>query len=193
MKKIVHNRKITAAFLAALLAFGMMTTGCGGKQEATEPAETVAVTQPQTEEVAVPETTQAPTEPVKLAIDVIEEQGDMMVVETTYCQLKYPFAFGDLIEVECINSGDTEALVFSVKLDLSSYRMFTITFGQTEGILLGTLLTPNAEEPVPVYADLGQIDENLPENFVNTFYAAQESFNDVIGALMENENFTAAE
>lgn len=187
MKKNVMKRMM-AAFLALML---VMMAGCGGKEtggETTQAPETTAA--PTVVETTVP--TEAP-EKAQLAVDSIEEQGDMMVVNTPYCVLKYPFAFADLIQVEALNNGDAGELVFSAKLDLSDYRLFSIVFGGSGDILLGTMMLPDREEAVEVYATLYQIDETLSADFVNTFNAAQECFNDVMVSLMENEGFTTAQ
>lgn len=181
-------KRMLAALLALML---VLLTGCGGKEAADETIQAPVTTAP----VAAVETTVATEAPekVQLAVDSIEEQGDMMIVNTPFCVLKYPFAFADLIQVEAMNSADTAELVFSAKLDLSSYRLFSIVFGGSGDILLGSMMLPDGEAPVEVYATLYQIDETLSADFVNTFNAAQECFNDVMVSLMENEGFTPAE
>ena len=175
MKKNV--RKMIAVLMAMML---ILLAGCGGKDV---PAETTPETEA-TEAAVAPETTKTTEEPAKpqLAVDSIEEQGDMMVVNTPFFQLKYPFAFADLIQVEAVDNGEVAELHFSAKLDLSDYRLFSISFGGTGDFL-----------PVEVYATLYRIDESLSSDFVNTFNAAQECFNDVMMSLMECEGFTPAE
>lgn len=181
-------RKMMAALLALVM---ILLAGCGGKNA---PAETVSVTEQvvATEAPETTEVTQAPTVP-QLTVESIEEQGDMMVVNTPYFQLRYPFAFADLIQVEAQTAGEVEELIFTAKLDLSEYRLFSLILGGTGDILLGTVMLPQREEPVAVYATLYRIDENLSSDFVNTFNAAQECFNDVMMSLMECEGFTPAE
>lgn len=186
MKKNV--RKMIAVLMAMML---ILLAGCGGKDV---PAETTPETEA-TEAAVAPETTETTEEPAKpqLAVDSIEEQGDMMVVNTPFFQLKYPFAFADLIQVEAVDNGEVAELHFSAKLDLSDYRLFSISFGGTGDFLLGTMVLPQFEAPVEVYATLYRIDETLSSDFVNTFNAAQECFNDVMMSLMECEGFTPAE
>lgn len=181
-------KRMKAAILALML---ILMAGCGNTEAAEETTQVPKTTAP----AVVVETT-APTEAlekVQLAVDSIEEQGDLMIVNTPFCTLKYPFAFADLIQVEALNSGDAQELVFSAKLDLSAYRLFSIAFGGSGDILLGTMMLPYGEAPVEVYATLYQIDETLSADFVNTFNAAQECFNDVMVSLMENEGFMPAE
>lgn len=176
---------------AALVVLSVLFAGCGSKAPAEE---TVAETEI-VETTGAPETTAATEEPTKpqMSVDSIEEQGDMMIVNTPFFQLKYPFAFADLIQVEAVDNGDVAELHFSAKLDLSEYRLFSLTFGGTGDILLGTMVLPQYDAPVQVYATLYRIDGTLSSDFVNTFNAAQECFNDVMMSLMECEGFTPAE
>lgn len=179
----------TRRVLALVLAMLLLLAGCGEKDAPAETTQAIESTAP-----AAVETTAATEAPkTQLAVDSIEEQGDLMIVNTPFCTVKYPFAFADLIQVEANNNGDTAELVFSAKLDLSDYRLFTLSFGGSGDILLGTMMLPDRDEAVEVYATLYQIDETLSEDFVNTFNAAQECFNDVVISLMENEGFTPAE
>lgn len=173
--------------LATVLVTGVLMTACGG-QEGNETAAPTEQTQAVTAAAAATE-----PQPAVLTVDSIKEQGDTVVVSTSYCQLKYPFAFADLIEVEAVNEQDRAELIFSVKLDLSAYKLFSVTFGGSEGILLGTMDIPGADAPVEVYAALYQLDDALGDNFASTFNAAQESFNDVALSLTENEGFTPAQ
>lgn len=184
------NKTLKRLFATLLALVLLLMAGCGTKNEAEETTLAADTTAP----AAVTETTaatQAPEKP-QLTIDSIVEQGDMMVVTTSFCVVKYPFAFADLIQVEAVNNGETGELVFSAKLDLSEYRLFSISFGGSGDIPLGTMVLPGREEPAEVCATLYQIDESLSADFVNTFNAAQECFNDVMFSLMECEGFTPA-
>lgn len=185
----MNHQKTIKRMLAALLAMLLiMLSACGGKEAAEQTTQGPETTAPSMEASTA---TEEP-EKTQLAVDSIEEQGDTMMVNTPFCVLKYPFAFADLIQIEALNNGDAAELVFSANLDLSAYRLFTLTFGGSGDILLGTMMLPDREEAVEVYATLYQIDETLSADFVNTFNAAQECFNDVVVSLMENEGFTPA-
>lgn len=132
-------------------------------------------------------------EPAGLVLYSIEEQEDTMVVSTSYCLLKYPFAFSDLIKVEAVDLADSSEIVFKALIGETEYKLFTIAFNGTDGIFLGTMNVPERSAIVDVYAELYSADENMDDNALATFYAAQEVFNDVVFSLAENESFTPVE
>ena len=174
---------VTVTLIAAVAC------GCGNKAAETTAAETTPVTMEQTTPAAVE------TEPVAsgLVVEAIEEQGDNMVVRTSFVHVKYPFAFADLIQVNAANEDDVASLEFFVSNQDVQHPIFTIRFGGDEGILLGTVQISNEEAPRTVYAELASADADALGDYLETFYAAQESFNDVVASLMENEGFVAAQ
>lgn len=179
--------KLVAVMVSAALAAAVLC-GCGKPAQETVPVETEIVQTEQTVAAVVE------TQPVEqLAVEGIEEQSDMMVVKTTFCQVKYPFAFADLIRVNAVDQEDVAALEFYAMIAGQEHPLFVFRFGGSEGILLGTLSVPNEAEARPVYAELFQADTAALDTNVSTFYAAQECFNDVVSSLAENTNFTAAE
>jgi hypothetical protein len=111
-------------------------------------------------------------------------------VETSYGTISYPFAFSDLIGVQAHNLGGATALEFTAKLNNGSYRIFTIWFGAKDGIPLGSLNLDGVQ--VPVMADIYEKPTNLSENDNNSFFAAQECFNDVVNSLGQIKDFTFA-
>lgn len=173
---------VTVTLIAA------MASGCGKKTAETAVPETVPVTVEQTLPAAVE------TQPVAsgLVVEAIEEQGDTMLVRTSFVQVKYPFAFADLIQVRPVNGDNVDSLEFFVASQDEEHPIFTLHFGGNEGILLGTLQISNEETPRTLYAELASADTEALGDYLETFYAAQESFNDVVASLAENTNFTAA-
>ncbi len=168
------------ALCAAVLAASMLCA-CGNKNAETTPVEeTQPVQVTQAAETVLPE---APV----LAVESITEQGDVVVVKTSYCEVKYPFAFADLIRVQA----EEEKLDFVLELSGEAYPLFAICFGEGEGIPLGTLAVDGKAEPMAVWAQIGTPNEAALGDSVSTYYAAQESFNDVLASLMENEGFTS--
>lgn len=180
-KNKIDMTKGLRTLCAAVLAASVLCA-CGNKNAATKPAEDVAPVQTTlATEVVLPEAV--------LAVESVTEQGDMVIVQTTYCDVKYPFAFADLIGVEA----EEEKLNFVLQLSGEEHLLFAICFQEGEGIPLGTLAVEGKEEPVAVWAQIGTADEAALGDNVSTYYAAQESFNDVLASLMENEGFTAAQ
>lgn len=124
----------------------------------------------------------------KLVIESVEEQGDQMVVSTSYCQVKYPYAFSDLIQVEAVNEEKGAALVFFSVIEGVRTDLYTISFGGTADIQLGTLKV--GADTVAVRAQICKADEKLDQELQYVFVAAQETFNDVVASLSENSSFT---
>lgn len=118
-----------------------------------------------------------------------EEQGEFISVTTSYTSFRYPFAFSDLIQIEAKEDNGTETLEFSVVLGDTSEKMFTIRFDDAGAVSLGAMYVALLEEALPLSADVYPVSDSLDDVMKNTFLAAQESFNDVVNALQENENF----
>lgn len=141
--------------------------------------------------------TQQTTQPMKTALQElivhsVEQQNDMMIVDTSYCVLKYPFAFSDLIRIQPQMEEDRAALEFAILIDEKTYAVFTLYFGGSDGVLMGTLAVDGSDEPVNVYAVIHEAEESLPEGSRSSFLAAQEVINDVAASLAENTNFSPA-
>lgn len=179
-------RKTVSALLAVVMICAL-ACGCGKKaEETTQPAETTQ---------AVTETTQPATEaPVQavLTVETLEEQGDMMVVTTSFGQVKYPYAFGDMLQVTAEDKGDVAELVFSALISGEEYHVFTVRFGSEEGIVLGTMAIEGEAEPRTVSAEFASVDGAALGDRANAYYAVQECFNDVAASLQENAGFTPA-
>ena len=129
----------------------------------------------------------------ELVINSVEQQDNMLVVNTSYGTVRYPFAFSDLIEIIAANQEEQSFLEWYVLLGESKYQLFTITFNGTDGVLLGTMVVENGKSAEPVYMQFFAADEKLEGAELETFSAVQEILNDVIMSLEDNEGFTAAE
>lgn len=171
MKVMLRSLLCCALVLCLLLAL----VGCKkeetGESQATEPA----ATQPE------------PTCP-PLAVTDTQEQEDWVVVTTSYCTLKFPFAFSDMLQVTA--AAEEESLYFTAKLGDTEQTVFVIRFGGEGTVELGQLRLPVTEATVSVRADLLPLPEDLPQEHHGSYYAVQEVFNDVIASMAENENFT---
>lgn len=173
-----------AVLVAALLC------ACGKTPAETTPAQTVPAAVPAQTEPAPVETE---PEKVILTVEGTEEQADLVLVKTSFCNVKYPFAFADLIRVKAQDEGNVATLEFSACITDVEYPMYVLRFGGSEGILLGTLTIPGEAAPREVYAEFCQADTAALGDHVGTFYAAQETFNDVVASLAENGGFTPAQ
>lgn len=126
----------------------------------------------------------------KLVIESVEEQGDQMVVSTSYCQVKYPYAFSDLIQVEAVNHEGGARLVFFATIEGQRADLYALCFGEAGNVPMGTLKI--GENTLAVSTKLFQAEQGLDKDLQYVFVAAQETFNDVAASLRENEKFTPA-
>lgn len=131
-------------------------------------------------------------EPIEeLIIHSIEEQENTVDVSTSYGVFKYPFAFSDIIRTEAIELKDGTALEFTAMIAGESYNLYTICFGSEEGIPVGKIKIGEKKQSYNVGVIFYDLDEKLDEQYHSTFYAALETFNDVVDSMEENENFTS--
>lgn len=184
MKKFSFAGRLLILVLAVALL-----CGCGKTPEETAPAE--VPTAPVTE---APAQTTAATEKAQTGLEVLsrEEQGDVVVVTTSYGTLRFPFAFADLIRIYPETEGEISSLTFVAEISGKEHSLFALFFGGEEGAIpLGTLTVDGVEKKV--FAAISAPDEAALGEGMSTFLAAQESFNDVVVSLGENPNFKAAE
>jgi hypothetical protein len=133
-----------------------------------------------------------PGEPLKeLKIDAVQEQGNQVLVQTSYGTVCFPFAFSDVIQAEAKNLGGATALCFYAKIDRDTHKLLTLWFNRDEYIPIGTLLVDGKE--VSVTAELFEAPFGLEQGERNTFLAAQECFNEMVASLYEMEGFTPAQ
>lgn len=151
--------------------------------------------QEQTESIQSSASEDASSDPAQTRLPglelTVEQEGQMMVITTSYCVLKYPFAFSDVIRVTAENQADQAALLFCAWLNNTEYPMFSIVFDGNGGILVGTLKLDDGTV-VSVTAQLFEADEAMEPDMLKSFYAVQETINDIIQSLAENEHFTSA-
>ena len=126
----------------------------------------------------------------ELVVESVEEQEDIVLVNTTYVTVKYPYAFSDIVSVEAETFEDYAVLEFGAIINDTTYKAYTLFFNSEEGMPIGTL-ERNGETYVVTaqFHDASGIDEDS----MITFNAVQETFNDVVNSLFENEGFTAAD
>ena len=130
---------------------------------------------------------------VEYRIESTNEEGEWVVVKTTYGSFKYPFAFSDLIVIEAADLERSAQLRFFMKMDDNNVPIYTIHYNSGEGSLCGTLKLSDGAESIPVTVVLADKPEDLSEDWRLTFYATQETFNDVLFSMAEDKNFSIAE
>lgn len=169
-------KKFFALLIASAMLFALSACGTAEDTEGDEPenSESEAVL----EEDAFTE----------LTVDSIEEQGDAVIVTTSYGTVKYPYAFSDVIAVSTENEENSARLIFSVLIGTEEFPSYTLIFNGTEGILIGSVAIGGENSAVPVYVEFHEAG-NLGEEMAGTFNAVQETFNDVLTSLCENGNF----
>ena len=172
--------------LAMLLAVTMALWGCGKETE-----ETAATEVTETAEVQTTAATEAHVQQ-ELVVESLEDQDDMIVVTTSFGQVKYPYAFADLIQVKAVNAEDMASLQFTALISGDEYPLYALHFGGSEGIALGTLEIAGEAEPRAVFAAFFAADETALGDGASTFYAVQETFNDVVASLNEVPGFVSA-
>ncbi len=124
-----------------------------------------------------------------LSITSVKEDGDWIIVNTSYMTLRYPFAFSDIIEVEAYNDESVSQLRFFSNLDDKRILNYVIYFNSDQGIPCGTLKL-NGE--IPVSVELKEVPKKLSKEWISTYYAVQETFNDVLKSMEENKNYKVA-
>ena len=126
-------------------------------------------------------TIQDQQEETKVEIQLDEEN---MLIETMYGNIKYPYAFSDLIRVNRVENKGSVKITFSVTTDDFSAEIYEVSFGEGTGMKLGAI------NGTHVFVNIVELQQNITENEKNIFYAAQETVNDVIASIMQWENFT---
>ena len=126
----------------------------------------------------------------ELLVESITEQKDVVIVVTTYGTVKYPYAFSDLLSVEAETFDEYAVLEFSATIGDKVHKLYKLIFNGEEGMPIGTL-QKNGETYV-ITAEFYEMN-GISGDGIITFNAAQETFNDVVNSLSENEGFTAAD
>lgn len=119
---------------------------------------------------------------------IVTEQGDEVIVETPYCAVSYPSAFSDVVRVNTCQSGGGNGLEFRAEVAGKNLLLYTLWFGSDLGDALGTLEIADGDA-IRVSIDMIAPPADLIDSDLDTFYAAQETINDVIQSLSGNDEF----
>lgn len=128
------------------------------------------------------------TEEVKSTIEEMIESEEAFTIETPHGNLYYPVKWEEQIRVEKVEGDVYTVQFYGTVEDKDEQHLFDIVFGETEGVLLGTL------NEISVYlVDGGSLEtEDWTEEEENTIYAMQEDVNYLMGMLQKEEGFVPA-
>lgn len=169
---------VLGLILAVLMIVVVLLPKKAGENEST--TQTTTMSQTTTSAQALPD----------LMIHSVEEQGESVLVSTSYFDFTYPLAYADLIQMETKMQDDQARMEFTTRIDGETYPLYTLIFNGDEGISLGTLRIGSSRYHVS--AVIYEIDEAIAKGWMNTFYAAQETFNDVVVSMEKNDGFIPA-
>lgn len=174
------KKRIIAVTLAlCVLMMALMFVGCkGDKDNNDDPADTSV-----TVSTALPE----------LKIESVSESGSWVIVETTYGEVRYPYAFSEVMSVNAISNDNSAQLQFATKIESTDVVVYTIYYNEEIGSKLGEFDLGGETGKVSVSVLFESASSSIPEDWLTTFYATQETFNDVLGSMCEDVRFTAAE
>lgn len=143
------------------------------------------------EGIAVPTVQgQAAVDMPALTVNGLHRDGETMVVDTSYMDVAFPYAFSDLIGVEAVNQEEMAALEFRAKIGGGDRKLYTVWFNNTQGQSVGTYDLQNGEAPVCVTVVFYDPPAELGGDDRVTFFATQETFNDVLASMKEDGNFS---
>ena len=115
-----------------------------------------------------------------LTVIEMAEKGDVVSVTTTYGTFEYPAAFSDFMSVKSESAKNTSKLQFFANVNDEEILIYTMLFGGTEGLPLGTIQKTDWAEPVVVTVLFPEEPIGLNESDLLTYYATQETFNNVM-------------
>ena len=141
---------------------------------------------PQKEEPGISGRTSMP----ELTVGEAVRREQSMVVQTSYLDVAYPYAFSDLIYVVAVNEDAAAALEFRVKTSTMDEKLYTVWFNGSAGEQVGTFDPKDGGKKVPVTVAFYRLPAGLSEDDQGTFKATQETFNDVLSSLAEDPSFS---
>lgn len=168
----------------ALIVAACFIFGGNGKQEDTW--------EPKPQRTSMPE----------LVVGQITRRDSVMVVDNSYLYLAYPYAHSEHISVVAVNQGNATALEFRARTSTMDEVLYTIWFNGTQEHWkhdldsisntdqVGAFDPGDGMGAVPVTVLFYKASADLSENDRGTFLAAQETFNNVLQSMHENEKFS---
>ena len=122
----------------------------------------------------------------QLEILSTEEKDGLVKVSTSYADFSYPAEFAELIHIEIENHGKYATIHFTTTIGGEEKDIYTFYFNREAEFKVGVLQM--AGESCVVNAVVYEPD-GIAEEDLLSYYAAQETFNDVMMSLSENKGF----
>ena len=183
LKNTTKRILVLAALLTAAVSV-MLTASSYSKDEIEEQTQ-------DTEQVE----SAAPEKEIFPELEILNttDTKDGVVVETTYGTFRYPYAFSDIVSVNAVNGEESAQLQVSVIMEDSSFVVYTIHYNEEIGSVCGKLKLDGYEDEIDVSVEFEEASDAVPEDWLTTVYAVQETFNDVINSMSEDSRFTLAD
>ena len=183
LKNTTKRILVLAALLTAAVSVMLTASSCSKDEIEEQTQDTEQV------ESAAPEKEIFP----ELEILNTTDTKDGVVVETTYGTFRYPYAFSDIVSVNAVNGEESAQLQVSVIMEDSSFVVYTIHYNEEIGSVCGKLKLDGYEDEIDVSVEFEEASDAVPEDWLTTVYAVQETFNDVINSMSEDSRFTLAD
>ena len=113
----------------------------------------------------------------------ISEQNHMVIVATEYGKIQYSFAMSDVIRIVPIRYSDHASFEFRGILGDEEALLYTLWIGKDQGTPAG-FATDRSGNLHETYFEMAKAPKGLQESDRNTFYAAQETINDVLSTFI---------
>lgn len=125
-----------------------------------------------------------------------EETGEKaevtdICVDTPYGELHFSEEWYDYLKTEVVEEASTYSVTFSADIAGNVFSLFAITYGESEGDLLGTAADMSGNT-VPVYLNIYELQnmDTLDSGQKDIVYAMSESVNYVLEMMRQSEDFT---
>lgn len=129
----------------------------------------------------------------ELTVGESTRRGETTVVDTSYLTVEYPYAFSDLIRVKAINQEEQTALSFCGFINGEEQELYTLWFNGSDGQTVGSFDLEDGKKPVVVTLAFYTPSAQLQGDDRTTFFAVQETVNDVIASMKKDPQFTSYE
>lgn len=173
------NKKFRIIVLAFCVVLVLMTVACSSDEAFEDISGSAAASG--VEDTGLPE----------LKIISSTEGKEWVVVDTTYGTFRYSVAFADIMSVETVNQNNAAQLKFFAQIDGSNVLIYTIHYNANIGTPCGRLSLDDNHKDIPVFVEFEHISGSIHADWLSTYYAVEETFNDVIGSMSENSGFNA--